>query len=297
MSTRKVSKEQFSDGTTIDGERIDKSLQDIVDYINLIPVDAESNSFCKKQIVAGYSPRVFDYKPNAPGSEDRPRELPWTPMRLDQVSNTNEPSATRMKGTDPAGIYPNEYGRGYVWSIPFRTKEPVVISNIDFVLQTDESATYYPNDWQWTTTGPGNLVNGDWVEDVYVQVQVENYINSVDPREDDITVTKKEFSLDAQFFNPLQGWDNDMTPSIQSERMNGAWLEARDVNVPVPANSSVRILMFLPDYVDARSSTDVALVAGDTRWLRANVAGADAYHASFAMQGYSCTLTYLERKG
>jgi len=300
MSTRKITSEQFSDGTTIDGGRVDKALQDIVDYINLVPVDAESNSFCKKQIVAGYSPRVFSYTPHAhpglPGSYNRPRELPWCPMSL--TNESGEPSKTRMKGTDPAGVYPTTRGTGYVWSIPFRTDKPVVISNIDLALHTDEDAAYYPNDWTWNVNGPGNISTGDWVEDVYIQVQVENYINGADPREDDIIVTKKEFSLDAQFFNPLQGWDTDMYPSIQSERMNGAWLEAKDVNVPVPANSNVRILMFLPDYLNAKSSDNVALAGGDVRWLRTNTQpGEPAYHGSFSMQGYSMTLTYLERKG
>jgi len=290
MSTRKITREQFSDGTTIDGERIDKSLQDIVDYINLIPVDAESNSFCKKQIVAGYSPRVFNYTPHAPGSTERPPELPWCQML------TGADLASRMKGTDPAGISPINRGKGYIWTIPFRTKEPIIISNIDFALQTDEDSAYYPNDWIWTTNGPGKIASGDWVEDVYIQVQVENYINTVDPKEDDITVTKKEFSVDAQFFNPLQGWDSLMYPSIQGERMNGAWLEAKDVNVPIPANSNIRILMFLPDYLDAKSSTNASFVAGDTRWLRTNATGPDPFHASFSMQAYSCVLTYLERK-
>ena len=36
-SIRRITGQQFSDGTTIDGDRLEKALQDLEDYINDVP--------------------------------------------------------------------------------------------------------------------------------------------------------------------------------------------------------------------------------------------------------------------
>ena len=45
--------EQFADGTTIDGSRIDKAMSDIVDHANNIPKGDMGRRFVQTQYVAG----------------------------------------------------------------------------------------------------------------------------------------------------------------------------------------------------------------------------------------------------
>jgi len=83
-SIRTVTDEQFSDDTTIDGTRIDKALQDLVDRFNAIPRGDISTRFVQKQFVFGYQP--FEYKLSKTLAKDRASttfrrsctRFPWT---------------------------------------------------------------------------------------------------------------------------------------------------------------------------------------------------------------------------
>lgn len=58
-STRIVTEEQFSDDTTIDGDRLDKAYQDLTDRVNNIPKGDIRTRFTQQQYVFGYSPHGF----------------------------------------------------------------------------------------------------------------------------------------------------------------------------------------------------------------------------------------------
>ena len=58
-SNREVTDEQFSDGTTIDGTRIDSALTDVVERMNNIRKGDIATRFVQKQLVFGYQP--FSY--------------------------------------------------------------------------------------------------------------------------------------------------------------------------------------------------------------------------------------------
>lgn len=55
-SLRHVTDEQFSDGTTVDGNRIDRALQDAADHINNIPRADVLSRFTETRFVFGYRP-------------------------------------------------------------------------------------------------------------------------------------------------------------------------------------------------------------------------------------------------
>ena len=55
---RHVSDQQFSDGTTIDGSRIEDALQDLEDHVNEVPKGDIKQRFMQTQVVAGYSPHA-----------------------------------------------------------------------------------------------------------------------------------------------------------------------------------------------------------------------------------------------
>jgi hypothetical protein len=55
---RHVSDQQFSDGTTIDGSRVEDALQDLEDHVNDVPGGDIKPRFMQTQFVAGYSPHA-----------------------------------------------------------------------------------------------------------------------------------------------------------------------------------------------------------------------------------------------
>ena len=64
-SLRTLTDEQFSDGTTVDGSRIDDALEEAVEHFNSIPEGDVSTRFTKTQYVFGYQPAGFTGTPVA----------------------------------------------------------------------------------------------------------------------------------------------------------------------------------------------------------------------------------------
>ena len=105
-STRIVTEEQFSDETTIDGDRLDKAYQDLTDRVNNIPKGDIRTRFTQQQYVFGYSPHGFPfgtYFAGTPGHTDlelyirSQTRFPWTFI----TNNQHTTAATQPRGPDP----------------------------------------------------------------------------------------------------------------------------------------------------------------------------------------------------
>ena len=67
-SLRTLTDEQFSDGTTIDGSRIDDALQESVEHFNSVPHGDVSTRFTKTQYIFGYQPAGYTGTPDSTGT-------------------------------------------------------------------------------------------------------------------------------------------------------------------------------------------------------------------------------------
>lgn len=56
MSIRKLTDEQFADGTTIDGDRLDLTIQDLEEFINSIPGGDIKTRWVPQTVHVGYLP-------------------------------------------------------------------------------------------------------------------------------------------------------------------------------------------------------------------------------------------------
>ena len=104
---------QFSDDTTIDGNRLDAFVQSLIDRFNkLLPRDIE-RTWTETTIVSGYQPAVGANFGNA--------AMPWMSVLND---STNAPDAPpyyptnkwRVRGTEVDGIVPGSNGYQRCWS-------------------------------------------------------------------------------------------------------------------------------------------------------------------------------------
>ena len=117
-SNRTLTDEQFSDGTTIDGTRIDQALQDSVEHFNEVPAGDASTRMTQQQFVFGYQPAMYTSMPDTKGvsltghAADRfPAKyraakgttegttLPWLPLKNNKYTTvTTNPSTNWAAG-------------------------------------------------------------------------------------------------------------------------------------------------------------------------------------------------------
>ena len=58
MSNRVITNQQFSAGTTIDGNRLEDAMQDIERFLDKVPARFVRRRFVENQLVSGWSPIV-----------------------------------------------------------------------------------------------------------------------------------------------------------------------------------------------------------------------------------------------
>jgi len=112
-SNRTLTDEQFSDGTTIDGTRIDQALQDSVEHFNEVPTGDSSTRMTQQQFVFGYQPAMYTSMPSTKGASlvghaaDRfPAKyrtakgtaagttLPWIPLKNNKYTTVTTNAST-----------------------------------------------------------------------------------------------------------------------------------------------------------------------------------------------------------
>jgi len=289
--SREITDKQFSDKTVAKG--LEGALGDVADRLNNVRPKDEASVWIPQTVSGGFQPRVWNWQPDLP-SPARPRDNPFLPPSP-ALSPAEE---TRVKGTDSWGLdIDTSVGQQVVYTIPFRHREPVILTDVDLTLYCDDDGTYFPADWTWDVLGPGPLDVGDYVEDVYMQVQVEMPYAERDPSQDAVVTKLGEFSVDAQVVSPRTGgWSgSDMQPAISGYRLSGLHLQVEHLNVPIPANASVRLMIVIPIYTNTDASDGTSLTRGNVRWLRDDGAG-NTLSSSWAMQAYSWSMTYLAPK-
>ena len=126
---RHLTDEQFSDSTTIDGNRLDNAMSDIVRRFNAVEKGDIANRFVQTQFVAGWSPQ------QASVSKHR---WPWLDtLNLSSVVAGTAPDSVnnrfRTKGYYTLGMDSSlATGATWSWSTSYYFHKPAVMT--DFVL-------------------------------------------------------------------------------------------------------------------------------------------------------------------
>lgn len=91
-SLRTLTDEQFSDGTTVDGSRIDKALGDATDHFNNIPGGDVSTRFTRANFIFGYQPSCYRNTTKVVAGPPVTRELDTGPGAPGIGTNTEGPT-------------------------------------------------------------------------------------------------------------------------------------------------------------------------------------------------------------
>tara|TARA_R110000772_G_scaffold14309_3_gene41470 strand:+ start:3800 stop:4648 length:849 start_codon:yes stop_codon:yes gene_type:complete len=237
MSTWKITKEQFSDGSTIDGSRLARAIDDTVGYNNEVPLEAISKPRMPQFVILGANP-----KNNAAPVTMSP---PWVNYNL-QDPATSEVKF-RAKGMAVSvtsnGTFPTTDGG--LWTVSTIFDRPVIIDTICVHIESWDG-------WPILLTQPATSSMPDAS---LLQVMVDT--DSVTAPEDR-TVNSKEFHYRlydptvwrASYLNDvLLGASSDMTPARPAKLQDGTAqpagyhshvLESKDLNLPIHQFARVR---------------------------------------------------------
>jgi len=176
---RTLTKEQFSTGTTIDGDRIDNALDDVVERVNDIPYGDLRKRWVPTTYVAGWTPQspacissatpdpVTGAARSSAGAVYGTHHWPWLRVRntTTEIADKTEGSATtddkkttnpyRLKGVGVPGVHPFGFaeisgagwqpGSGAVglqlaWTRSWFIDNPSILDSIDLILEVDDPA-------------------------------------------------------------------------------------------------------------------------------------------------------------
>jgi len=324
MTTRKITRTQFENGVQIDTERLDNAFSDTIELINNLGPDSDVSSMLEDRLVFGMSPMVWQ-EDTLPWTANPTATGPFLPA-VPIVPTTGLPleEKGRIKAADPYGISLAPQlspltGKGYVWQVSFWTDDPILITDCDIFLELDKRnvwgtepgeitvAVPGPYQWYWYSNQPYPLKEGDFVEDIVMQVTTDSPYNQQVASEVALTLNKGGFSVDSQMFSRdgsyIGDWSTpDMLPIKPGvEFTNGYYfrgfeLQGKELNIPVPAKSRVRLNIFLPDWNAASS------IPGEANpWLWEDSVNDPLdpliNQRPWSLFIWSGTLTFLKRKG
>ena len=273
MSIRKITQEQFSDGTTIDGVRIEHALDDLITRFNNVSHGDLRRRFTQSQIVCGFLPDTTAAK-----------ELPFLPS-LNSAATTEATTPTAYDNVNRfKGIFTSEeITHKNVWTVSQYFKDPIIIVDITVFLQTDRSGgaagsnihtnTFLYGNTTYPKATPG-LAN-EFVNDIDLLVSVDSIFAPEQRGNNTIALIRHGFSAEGYLFStaaPSSGAP-DMAQAYTGGLLNGLVIQMKDLNLPVHRDARVRWSLALPQW---RASYDP--------WGSTPCDG----------QVYSMTLTFLE---
>ena len=282
---RHLTDEQFADETTIDGNRLDTAMADIVRRFNAVEKGDIATRFVQTQYVAGWSPQTT--------AADH--HWPWL-QGVNFLSGTQVAGALpstianqyRTKGYQTPGMDVLSLATGYIytWSTSYYFHKPGVLTDLVILMQTDAvgaTSREYTNTFKYGSTPPEGFAEHDGNKDICVSVSADSPFSPEDRAQNNVLVHRAAFDMAREWTNGIRfnGTITDMEPADPpwaDADQGGIWgmcLPLRDLNVPIPRDTRLRIDIVIPKYG----------AATDGGWGDAN---------PWAKQRMDMTLTVLE---
>ncbi len=238
---RTITKEQFSEGTTIDGNRIDNAMDDVVERVNSVPYGDLRKRWVPITYVAGWtpqSPATLEMSSGDTAESDKgeiagTHHWPW--MRVlntnsEVVSGTLGALATddlrfsnpyRLKGAQAPGVFP--YGRSvaaetsytpsldpvgeqFAWTRSWFIERPSILSAIDLILEVDHvsapRATYL-NSFVYGDVPPTGYAADSNDRGLVITAAVDSEFAREDRNMADVEVLRRRFQINNDKVSPL----------------------------------------------------------------------------------------------
>lgn len=264
-ANRETTDQQFSEGTTIDGDRLEAGMNDLIGYYNNIPPKSMKRRWMQTQFVQGFQPTPqiggtalfgpFMYSEN---SDD------------DAVTVGTPPDAYenpyRHKACDSPAIEPEQVdGDRLAWTTSFFFNKPFIVQGITIFMSSDPAGltNSYENSFRWSQAAgppqqwPQEEIPDNWANDISVQLSVDDEFNSHDRKLNDVVLTWNNFHQGSQKYATLNytGLVPGNYPSAEPDiphpggvQSLGLVLNKEPLNIPLHRRSRARLAILLPDY-------------------------------------------------
>ena len=287
-SIRDISDKQLANGNTVDGDTLDHLTSDLVESLNAVQERHllrrwTQTQFIQRLLPAHYNQSILrqDGPPflSAYNSEDAHESV--APNPVDGYVNKH-----RLKGSDNTNIREDKSTEGlYAWTNTHFFSGPANLHSVSLRLHTEGNNTInYPNDFQYGANPPDGYVNGDPIEDLFIEVSIDNPFATEDRALNDVEIKKMRFPITSEMMSaetmipPV----NDITPASLALGSNKKpWVHLSNLNIPIKAGSRVRFTILVPKYDDA-GPANVSGWGGTAQW--------EPWQSCW----FSATVTYLE---
>lgn len=292
---RDITDHQFSDGSTIDGDRIDGALEDITRRFNKIPPGDLKKRYVQSQIIQGWTPQDI--------SVTERHHLPWmeaknewyqrnwynsvvVPTETDpNIQNPLRVKACSIPGTEHQNHFTlNPRSQQFVWASVMQVNDPIILRNWSLLLETTNvgmATTWYANGWTYGNPPPPGHVNAEMSQDLALIIDVDSPFQPENRSKAEVVWNRSRFVLLRDKFssNPLpnSGGFTDLAPNPYPNGSPNGMACSFDLNIPIRAGARIRWSVVIPRY-------DGTLI-GYGSW------GSAPYH-TFCV---SSTLTLLEQ--
>lgn len=246
-SLRRISKQQFSAGTTPDGNRLERAMADAVDTANAVNAGDLRRRFVQTQIVAGWTPG------NVALTQ---KSLPWLPdynndaamWLAGTTAQWGVQNPWRFKGMNngafSASIDPvaNPTTQGvWTWTHAIYLSRPAILHGVfaEWLVDTDHAATF---DNGGTDDKAAAIV-----------VQMDNPLAPEERRQSLLAYQRVRFGLTEQPFSKAAvpvglGTFPGMDPMHPGGLPVGIVVNDKNLNISLPGQCRVRVALGMPRY-------------------------------------------------
>jgi hypothetical protein len=270
MSTRVITKQQFSAQTTIDGTRIEKSLENVKERYN-DPEFRDVDMWVENKFHYGFTPQIrslginqgedevlacppFLSIPNSrmPEPEALAGNAPNNPFRFKGAGISSATTGQPLKIDSPGGEGDTiEYGLNWYWTTTQYFKQPVILQELVMYGLFDPHAitnSWFTNDW--TADAAGLATWAMWIVIDNPQNTTTTFLRNNEIHLwacNSMGLMMNELSGPTNFAtNEVVSYNPTLTPA--QVKINGCEIKITDINIPIPATSRVRFVFALPSW-------------------------------------------------
>ena len=275
---RHITKEQFADNTTVDGDRIDSAMESFERHINEVPEGDVLTKWMPTTFVAGWipqesTPTTIHHWPwmTTPNISDWVQSGTTTPKRF---VNTERVKGSRIPGIDPSRAedlpLPNSQ---WVWETSFQIHRPAIVTHLDVFLMVDNpglGSRKYTNGFKYGALPPQGFANNQASEDFTFCLHVDSPTSTENRQLNEIELARNSFVLQQSRISDSrgQGTYNDMQPNSFPGGFVSGIYEPVHCEAPLHQNSRVRISCVIPPVLPSGSTSSYTSSWGDEPWFQ-----------------------------
>ena len=261
-SLRELGTQQFADGTTADGNRLEQFLKETVAKFNSLGLRDKRRRFFHNSMVMGFTP-----------SADTPC-IPFLPVYndLNLVVGTKPDSVSnpeRLKGYSVPYLHPenslNTFTNQYAWTTSLYFKRPVILTNLSACMfsyrkDTDASGNKTNanfNPFKYKNPAPVGEDAGGFVDDIFIDVSSDGYFMPESRLMTESDYKQWRFKADSHFFaDPdFSRVGSDMLPAWAKNSLYyngdayppyGIAVRGDNLNIPLTRDARVRMSLVIP---------------------------------------------------